>query len=30
VLLVYFPVLRLDRAEKAWRFLTPLSGQAAA
>ena len=30
LLLVYFPVLRLDRAEKAWRFLTPLSGQAAA
>ena len=28
--LVYFPVLRLDRAEKAWRFLTALTGQAAA
>ena len=30
VLLVYFPVLRPDRAEKAWRFLTPLNEQAAA
>jgi hypothetical protein len=24
ILLVYFPSLRLDRAEKAWRFLAPL------
>ena len=24
ILLVYFPALRLERAEKAWRFLTPL------
>ncbi|AII42208.1 hypothetical protein KR100_02165 [Synechococcus sp. KORDI-100] len=30
LLLVYFPVLRPDRAEKAWRFLTALSGQSAA
>ncbi|RPF81745.1 MAG: glycosyltransferase family 1 protein [Synechococcus sp. TMED20] len=30
LLLVYFPVLRPDRAEKAWRFLTALTGQAAA
>ena len=26
LLLVYFPVLRLDRAEKAWRFLASLNG----
>jgi glycosyltransferase involved in cell wall biosynthesis len=24
ILLVYFPALRLERTEKAWRFLTPL------
>ena len=30
ILLVYFPVLRLDRAEKAWRFLNPLIQSASA
>ena len=30
ILLVYFPSLRLDRAEKAWRFLTPLVASQAA
>ena len=30
ILLVYFPDLRLERAEKAWRFLRPLTSPSAA